>query len=83
MIEETRSNFMNWISTLDFEEEHAFTFEKRYKNTGDWLIKEPVFKQWFNVTDSCVLWCYGKRNYLPNIISFVMSWPVLQLTGHL
>lgn len=62
MIEETRRNFMNWICTTDFEKEHALTFEKRYKNTGDWLLEEPVFKQWFDVTGSRVLWCYGKRN---------------------
>ena len=52
---------MNWIGTTDFEEEHALTFKKRYKDTGDWLLAEPVFKQWFYDTDSRVLWCYGKR----------------------
>ncbi|MCJ1348246.1 hypothetical protein MMC31_006477 [Peltigera leucophlebia] len=60
--EETRKNFMNWICTTDFEKEHALTFEKRYKDTGNWLLEEPVFEQWFGVTDSRVLWCYGKRN---------------------
>ncbi|MCJ1344657.1 hypothetical protein MMC31_002860 [Peltigera leucophlebia] len=60
--EETRKNFMNWICITDFEKEHALTFEKRYKDTGNWLLEEPVFEQWFDVTDSRVLWCYGKRN---------------------
>ena len=62
MIEEMRRNFMNWICTTDFEKEHALTFEKRYKDSGDWLLEEPIFEQWFDVTNSCVLWCYGKRN---------------------
>ncbi|MCJ1342870.1 hypothetical protein MMC31_001059 [Peltigera leucophlebia] len=62
--EETRRNFMRWICTIDFEKEHASTFEKRYKDTGNWLLKEPVFEQWFNVTNSYVLWCYGKRNFV-------------------
>ena len=53
---------MNWISTIDFENEHALTFEKRYKDTGNWLLEEPVFQQWIDGTDSRVLWCYGKRN---------------------
>ena len=71
---------MNWICTtdFDFEKEHALTFEKRYKDTGDWLLEEPVFEQWFDVTDSRVFWCYGKRNKsLPNIIPFLLivtSW---------
>ncbi|MCJ1347419.1 hypothetical protein MMC31_005644, partial [Peltigera leucophlebia] len=58
--EEMRRNFMHWICITDFEKEHTLTFEKRYKDTCDWLLKEPEFQQWFEVTDSRVLWCYGK-----------------------
>lgn len=62
IIEDTRRDFMNWICTIDFVEEHALTFKKRYKDTGNWLLEKPVFQQWFDVTDSSALWCYGKRN---------------------
>ncbi|MCJ1348209.1 hypothetical protein MMC31_006440, partial [Peltigera leucophlebia] len=59
-IEEKREKFMHWICTIDFEKEHNSTFEKRYEDTGDWFLREPKFKQWFDNTDSCILWCYGK-----------------------
>lgn len=59
--EEKRNHFMRWICTIDFEKEHAMIFEKRYTNTGNWLLRKPSFRQWFDATDSCVLWCYGKR----------------------
>lgn len=61
MTEEKRNHFMHWIWTIDFENEHAITFEKRYMNTGNWLLRKPNFKQWFDATNYCVLWCYGKR----------------------
>lgn len=54
---------MQWICTIDFEKEHNLAFEKRYKDTGDWFLRQPKFKQWFDDTNSCILWCHGKRKY--------------------
>ena len=54
---------MHWICTTDFEKEHNSTFEKRYKDTGDWFLREPKFEQWFDDTNSSILWCHGKRKY--------------------
>ena len=58
---------MQWICTIDFEKEHISAFGKRYKDTGDWFLREPKFKQWFDDTNSCILWCHGKRKY-PKLI---------------
>lgn len=49
---------MYWICTIDFEKEHNSTFDKRYQGTGDWILREPRFKKWFDETNFC-----GKRKY--------------------
>ena len=58
---------MHWICIIDFEKKHTSTFEKRNKDTCDWLLREPKFEQWFDDTNSCILWCYGKRKY-PDLV---------------
>lgn len=68
---------MYWISNIDFEEVHSLTFAKRYKSTGDWLIKEPKIDQWF-FNNTGLVWYYGKREYTSSYDSKspadILSW---------
>lgn len=48
-------------------EENATIFEKDM-DTGEWLLRQPNFERWHDATDSCVLWCYGKREELRAIL---------------
>ena len=64
---------MNWIGTTEFEEEYALTFKKRYKDTGDWLLAEPVFKSGFMIP---ILACSG---VMANVICLLIIIPLFLL----
>ena len=56
-----RRNILKWISPNDFEETHERHFQKRFENTGQWLLDDPRFKNWRDEAQSSLLWCYGAR----------------------
>ena len=56
-----RKEILQWLSSDDFEETHERHFNKRFENTGQWLLDDPCFTSWINEAQSSVLWCYGAR----------------------
>lgn len=61
LTEKERSAFLKWVSSIDFEQTHQDTFAKKHEHTGDWLLREPKYEQWFSSATSSLLWCNGKR----------------------
>ena len=57
----TRRNILRWLSLDDFEDTHERHFEKRFKDTGRWLLEDPRFINWRDGTQSSQLLCYGAR----------------------
>jgi ankyrin repeat domain-containing protein 50 len=56
-----RESFLNWISSIPFEQTHEDIYAKKHRGTGDWLLQTIQFREWFESTGSTLLWCYGKR----------------------
>ena len=52
---------LRWLSSDDFEGTHERHFEKRFKNTGQWLLDDSRFKSWRDGVQSSLLWCHGAR----------------------
>ena len=59
--DEMHKQILSWLSSDDFEETHERHFKKRFKNTGQWLLDDPRFKNWRDGAQSSLLWCYGAR----------------------
>ena len=55
---------LEWLSPDDFEETHGRHFEKRFENTGQWLLDDSRFRNWRDEAQSGLLWCYGARKLL-------------------
>ena len=47
-------NIRFWIKQYDF-------FNRYQDETCDWILHDPVFKEWLSGTGSGVLWCPGMR----------------------
>jgi hypothetical protein len=56
-----RSDFLAWVSNIDFDKTHQDTYAKKQEDTCDWLTREPEYQQWLHSPASSLLWCYGKR----------------------
>ncbi|OCK94501.1 uncharacterized protein K441DRAFT_636242, partial [Cenococcum geophilum 1.58] len=55
-----RSEFLDWISKVDFEKVHDDIYAKKHGGTGAWLLQRTEFEGWLNSQQSSLLWCYGK-----------------------
>ncbi|KAI8937256.1 hypothetical protein NX059_006465 [Plenodomus lindquistii] len=55
-----KTEFLAWVSNIDFEQTHQVIYAKKQEKTCDWLIKDPRYQQWFNSPNSSLLWCHGK-----------------------
>ena len=58
---EMRRKILKWLSPDDFDETHERHFQKRFKNTGQWLLEDSRFENWRDKAKSGLLWCYGAR----------------------
>ena len=56
-----RRKILKWLSFDDFEETHERHFQKRFENTGQWLLDDPRFTGWRDGAKSSLLWCHGAR----------------------
>lgn len=56
-----REDFLNWLSTIDFEKVHDDIYAAKHEGTGDWLIEAEEFQSWLKTPKSSLLWCNGKR----------------------
>ena len=55
-----RDDILNWLSPINFFLRQADISQMRAKGTGEWLLAEPVFKNWESGSGS-TLWCRGIR----------------------
>ena len=62
-----RSKFLDWISSIDFEETHRVTFAKKHEHTCGSLTIDPKYREWFTSPASSSLWCHGKRKHIPPV----------------
>jgi len=53
---------LKWVSELDFWVNQDDTLRRRHKDTGNWIINAPVFREWIS---SCgrTIWCPGIRKH--------------------
>jgi hypothetical protein len=58
---EVRGELLSWLSPFDFEQDHDRIRKKRFRTTGEWLLKSPDFLAWISSIMSCLLWCHGTR----------------------
>ena len=70
---ETRRNILRWLSLEDFEGTHERHFEKRFKNTGQWLLDDPRFTDWRDGAQSSLLWCHGARKLAVSYIIYIFA----------
>ncbi|KAF8853835.1 hypothetical protein BDZ45DRAFT_64299 [Acephala macrosclerotiorum] len=57
-----RQEILNWISekqTIDYFKHHKENKRDILKGTGQWLLQDPVFKNWKDDSASSLLWLHG------------------------
>lgn len=79
---EMRRKILKWLSPGDFEETHERHFKKRFDNTGQWLLDDSRFRNWRDMTQSSLLWCYGARKSIVYVsVSMYINLYILAGTG--
>jgi hypothetical protein len=58
-----RKKIIEWISLLNFFQQHDDISHARQNGTGLWLFEEARFEDWVSRTGA-TLWCYGMRGWL-------------------
>lgn len=58
---EIRRKILRWLSLNDFEETHERHFKEIPRNTSQWLLENPRFRNWRDGQQSSLLWCHGAR----------------------
>lgn len=59
--EENRIRLLSLLSAVQWEKQHLKILRLRSPNTGDWLFRTDVFKEWMMETTSCCVHCHGIR----------------------
>ena len=72
---------LRWLSLDDFEGTYEKYFEKRFKNTGQWLLDDPRFIDWRDGTQSSLLWCYGARKLQSYIYIYMWLYSLYDIVG--
>lgn len=73
-----KEDLLNWLSSFRYEERHEKRFSQVHPGTADWLLNTDEFLDWFEASDSNVLWCYGgpgmgKSFLAANVLEFITS----------
>ena len=60
-LDRKRLSVQQWLCPLDAQARHEDATEKRYGNSGDWLLKNATFEKWFdfNYGNEPLLWLSG------------------------
>ncbi|KAF7343788.1 NACHT and ankyrin domain protein [Mycena sanguinolenta] len=53
-----RDAILNWLSPINFFQRQADISQLQEKGTGEWLLADPVFKEW-QYSSGGTLWCHG------------------------
>jgi hypothetical protein len=57
-----RDAILDWLSPINFFQRQADISQLQVKGTGQWLLSDPVFKEW-ECSSGGTLWCHGIRLY--------------------
>jgi hypothetical protein len=55
----TRIAILQWLSPEPYKMHHAQINKDVLEGTGQWLLSDPVFKQWKSESVSSILWLHG------------------------
>lgn len=58
-----RLSILQWISSIQYIENHSFLRQGRTIGTGEWLLKHQRYRTWQNSSASGILWLHGDREY--------------------
>jgi hypothetical protein len=64
--------FIQWLSVTDPSSNHYAACNKRYSETGEWILSHKDFQAWLTDEHS-MLWLYGKRKLHPYEYDFSNS----------
>ncbi|KAH0563452.1 hypothetical protein GP486_001989, partial [Trichoglossum hirsutum] len=70
--EKLRVKLLRWLNEIKFDEDHDTIYSKRYPDTGNWLVQDSRFQQWFNSQTSALLWCYGKPGAGKSVLASIV-----------
>jgi hypothetical protein len=65
--DEETQEIVRWLSPLNFWPKQTDVFDAREAGTGQWLLDDPVFREWANGNEKTI-WCRGGRK-----LSFVIG----------
>ncbi|KAJ2990388.1 hypothetical protein NUW58_g2975 [Xylaria curta] len=71
-----RDETLKWLSSMSFHDKQRAIHEKRYENTGEWLLNSRKFQAWFTGNVNLTLWCpgipgAGKTVMVSTVIAYV------------
>ncbi|KAJ7589687.1 hypothetical protein C8J56DRAFT_939310, partial [Mycena floridula] len=63
--------FLNWLSSLDFQQTQKKVFSQHTTGTGKWFLEAPEFRQWIKGSVR-LLWCPGDPGAGKTVISSII-----------
>jgi hypothetical protein len=52
---------LQWASKIPYESNHVAAREGRIKNTAEWILQHPTYRDWRAASASMILWLHGIR----------------------
>jgi hypothetical protein len=74
-MKQLKKSVLNWLSTLQPEQDHLTTSSQIPEGSGKWFLDLPELIDWFS-GEVRLLWCYGIRESSP------VNWLTLILSKH-
>ncbi|KAK2761254.1 hypothetical protein FQN54_001776 [Arachnomyces sp. PD_36] len=59
----SRMEMFEWISPIQYGENHNEKRKKRTPDTGDWLLRASKFRNWEDASSSAILWLQGSQRF--------------------
>ncbi|KAF7125236.1 hypothetical protein CNMCM5793_001414 [Aspergillus hiratsukae] len=57
--DETRATILQWLSPQPYYQHHAQMRNGVMKDSGEWLLADPLMTEWKNKSSSSILWLHG------------------------
>ena len=64
-------DFLQKLSTLDFQSKQKDAYGKRHANMGQWLLETDEFRKWSEGKAYSVLWCPGNPDAGKTVIASI------------
>lgn len=58
-----RVSILQWVSDIDYIENHRFACQWPTAGTGGWFLRHERYHEWHESTISLILWLHGSRKY--------------------